>query len=560
MSTEKNKVRTIAEWVVGLQYEDIPKRIIEKAKQQIFSVLGAAHAGYLSEGGQNLVQTVRQWGNPGKCTIIPCGDKSSMHNALLVNASLSCVHDYDDYLFMGHTGHSAVMASLALCEEEGLTFKDMVTAQVIASEVEGRLGASVMLGPQNGQLWTFIHLAGGACIGGKLLKLTVEQMENALGIALSQPNFALWPGFMGSQSKILVAGTTSVGGIQAAQLARNGMTGPTDILDNPGGFYSQFSYYPLKAFISGFGQAWVTDTIAFKIYPGCAYIDTTIDALLEILKKYEAEKGKKLLAEDVGEIIIEASRLTTEMEALSHSQLRERLSPININFSIPLNVAITVLAGRLTVEELDQEELDRNDKAIRELASRVKLTHDLSFTLNLTSHFYRAIDLGRLLAGLRLKDIRRIISRSRTQYAGDLGLGLRELPVIWRKLPPDMKEKIKSGIRKALLSLLNPQRGKDKKPYDLGDYNLEKVTLPFSARVTLKTGEGKTFTAQQDIPYGAQGHPPEEIARQVEDKFVRESSRLLSPDQVKQAVKLIKDLPLDDKVEKLTEAACLRKS
>lgn len=558
MVAKKNKVRTIAEWVVGVEYEDIPERIIEKAKQQIFSVLGAAHAGYLSEGGQNLVRTVRQWNSPGKCTIIPCGDKSSLHNALLVNASLSCVHDYDDYLFMGHTGHSAVMASLVLCEQEGLTFKDMLTAQIIASEVEGRLGASVMLGPQNGQLWTFIHLAGGACIGGKLLRLSVEQMENALGIALSQPNFALWPGFMGAQSKILVAGTTSVGGIQAAQLARNGMTGPTDILDNPGGFYSQFSYYPLKALLSGFGRAWVTDTIAFKIYPGCAYIDTTIDALLKVLKKYEAKKGKKLISEDVEEIIVEASRLTTEMEKLSHSQLKERLSPININFSIPLNVALTVLAGRLTVEELGQEELDRKDKAIRELASRVKVIHNWSFTLNMLSHFYRAIDLGRLLAGLSLKDIRRIISRSRTQYAGDLGLRLRELPEIWRKLPANMKEMIKGRLRRTLRSLFSLQRRRERKSYDLGDYDLEKVTFPFSARVTLRTREGQVLTVQQDIPYGAQGHPPEEIARQAEEKFIRESSRLLSSAQVKEAVRLIKQFPLDDKVERLTEAVCIR--
>jgi len=255
---------------------------------------------------------------------------------------------------------------------------------------------------------------------------------------------------------------------------------------------------------------------------------------------------------------VEASRLTTEMEKLSRSQLKERLSPININFSIPLNVALTVLAGRLTVEELTQDELDRNDKAIRELASRVKLIHDWSFTLNMISHFYRAIDLGRLLAGLSLKDIRRIISRSRSQYAGDLGLRLREIPEIWRSLTPDMKEAIKGRLRRALRSLFRRQRRKEKEPYDLGDYDLEKVTFPFSARVTLRTREGQTFTAQQDIPYGAQGHPPEEIARQAEEKFIRESSRMLSPAQVKQAVKLIRKLPLTDKVEKLTEAVCTK--
>jgi len=35
----------IAEWIVQTQYSDLPRRVIEEAKNQILSVVAAVHAG-----------------------------------------------------------------------------------------------------------------------------------------------------------------------------------------------------------------------------------------------------------------------------------------------------------------------------------------------------------------------------------------------------------------------------------------------------------------------------------------------------------------------------------
>ena len=50
----------------------------------------------------------RAWQQPGRSTIVPTGETTSPHAAVYANAALSMAYDYDDYLFLGHTGHSAV--------------------------------------------------------------------------------------------------------------------------------------------------------------------------------------------------------------------------------------------------------------------------------------------------------------------------------------------------------------------------------------------------------------------------------------------------------------------
>ncbi|PIU68419.1 MAG: hypothetical protein COS84_01095 [Armatimonadetes bacterium CG07_land_8_20_14_0_80_40_9] len=92
--------------------------------------------------------------------------------------------------------------------------------------------------------WSFLHLIGAALSSAKALRLNPEQTLHSLGISLYQPNFSLLPGFMGSAAKILTA-TTAVNGVIAAELARDGLTGPSDILENEKGFWHYFSYLPL---------------------------------------------------------------------------------------------------------------------------------------------------------------------------------------------------------------------------------------------------------------------------------------------------------------------------
>jgi 2-methylcitrate dehydratase PrpD len=364
-----NATERIAEWVAQARYEDVPRRVTEEAKNQILSVIASVHAGHFSDAGRTVSRTVKEWHAGKDATMMPSGERTSLHNAIFANAALSMALDYDDYLFAGHTGHSAVLVTLALAEKLGISGKDFLLAQTLANEIEGRLGASVLVGPLNGQLWSFLHLVGGAVITAKLLGLEKQQVQSAVGISLLQPNYPLGAGFFGSEAKTLLAAMTAPLGVQAAQLAANGLRGPGDIIESPQGFLNVFTREPLLGVFDGFGKVWLSDTLCYKIYPGCAYIDTAIDCVLALARQQGID-AKKVKA-----VHIAASPLTLGMEALAAPYLKGRDSlPSTLNFTVGYNVAAALMDRELTARQFARDRI--RDQATWDLAGRVYVTLD----------------------------------------------------------------------------------------------------------------------------------------------------------------------------------------
>src|SRR5229473_1852470 len=119
----------MAEWIVQARFEDLPRRVTEEAKNQILSVIASVHAGHFSDAGRTVSRTVKEWSGGKEATMIPSGERTSLHSALFANTALSMALDYDDYLFAGHTGHSAVLVTLALAEKFGMSGKQFLLAQ-----------------------------------------------------------------------------------------------------------------------------------------------------------------------------------------------------------------------------------------------------------------------------------------------------------------------------------------------------------------------------------------------------------------------------------------------
>lgn len=527
-------VEQLADWVASLAYDDIPERVLERARYQVVNVMASLYAGATSSDAQKVVAAVRGWSAPGPCTLIPFGDRLGLFDAVYAASALGMALDYDDYLYMGHTGHSSVLASFALCEAERLPPRDLLVAQVIANELGGRVGASVVLGPQNGQAWSFIHAVGAAGAASRLYQLDRQQTAHALSIALYQPTFTLWPGFMGPGSKVLTAAGPTVAGIQAARLAREGLTGARRIFEHPRkGFWASFSYAPLPGMMTGLGRTWVTDTLAYKKYPGCAYIDTTMDALFMALREFEHTHGRGLRPEEVRSIEVEASLLSVEMDNLSaeHVGEGEPLSPVNINFSIPFNVAIGVLAGRHTPVELEQDYLDEHGARIRELASKVHLAHDWSMSLSVAEAFAGALGRSSPLRSLSPRDLVRIATGYQSQMGGGrkhaLGASelLSHLPALARRARALMKV---GG---------SPERGLDAA-------DLSRFRMVFPARVTIETTSHERTRARQDVPFGAPGQS--HYLETVHDKFRQEAARWLGRQDAERALAALVELESAD--------------
>jgi len=475
-----DKTRYLAEWISQVRFEDIPARVIRKAKLQFLSIWASACAGSRTPGVKALLKTVEGWDEGASCTLLPPGKKTSLRGAILFNSGASIALDYDDYLLAAHTGVSAVPLALAFSEKLKLSGRDLLLLQVIVNEVAGRIGASVALGPQNGQAWSFVHLGGGAAAASRAFGLSPEETTNALGAAFYQSTFTIWPGFMGPHTKLLTAGLPATIGVLGAELARSGFTGSPEILEHPIGFINCFADIPTPAMISGLGKAWVTDTLCLKVYPACAYVDPVADCVEQILKQHPG--GIK--PEQVEEVVVSGGITSFLMDELSSpftspEKIERNQATIVLNFNLPYNVAAFLLDGELTPRQLTLERA--RDPKIWELAKRVRTVNDPR------------------VARAQLNSL----------------LSLEPLP--------DLKT-LAGGN------------------FDLADFHLEKLEVHFSGRVEIRMKNGKVYAATQDIPFGAAGRPLEETEKLIREKFIREGTPVLGEAKVNRALELVAGL------------------
>lgn len=480
-------VEGIAGWCAELTLPDVPDRVARLARAQRRSVLAGIAASSGDAAAKRIVRAVRDWAGKGEVPLVGSpGDAVRAEDAIYAAAALSIALDFDDYLCFGHTGHSAALVPVLLAAETGASGADQLVAQVAANEVEARLGGACLVGPLNGQLWSQIHGAGAAVAAGRLLGLDASRLAHALAIALYQPTRATVPGFMAPDSKLLTAAEPTVQGVRAAKLAASGVTGPLDALEHPEGVLAAFADAPLPGMFSGLGRGWATHTLCVKPYPGCAYVDTAVDALLSLGPPQ---------ADEVESVAIAAGVLTCEMDALSSPYADGTVTPVTMTFSVPWTVAATLLAGELTPRQTNAEWLAEHRSELAALARRVSVTHDWSFTTASARAFAPLLPPRSLLRDAGTTKLASGLRRARKRHPG-IVRGLGDLG--------------------GLTTALREARGGDL-PDRLWDPTaLESFAITFPAEVRVRLRSGTERVARADVPRGGAGHAddgPVEVAR-----------------------------------------------
>jgi 2-methylcitrate dehydratase PrpD len=459
----------IGDWAVSLRVDDLPAGVRERAELQAMCVAAGRAA------GEEAAAPFAAVAGDG-----PVGE-------VYRSAAASIAHDWDDYLFMGHTGHSAVPAAAAFAADP----ERELVARVAANEVAGRLGSALFLGPHNGQFWASIHCASAAVAASVGLGLDAERAAHALAIALYQPPYGMWPGFMGPQSKLLTAAEPAAVGARAALLAADGVTGALDVVEHPRGVLAGLSFAPRPAMLGALGRVWLTDTLAYKRLPGCAYLQSVGEAAL----------AAGVAADEVAGAEIEAGWLTCEMEELGRGP---DLTPVRVNFSATLTTAIALIAGRLTPAELSPAWLDEHGEEVRALAARVSLRHDPALT---AATLRGSLDAG-ASPDLGLGDLLRIRRR-----LGDANMrDANPAPAVLGAIRADR------GLRRHLArSLRERLRGGGG---DAGIEGLDTAALrmTFPSRIRFRLRDGSTRVVEGAEP-GSCGRPLAEQRAVVEERL-----------------------------------------
>jgi hypothetical protein len=467
----------IGAWAAGQSVGDLPASVRERAEMQALCVAAGRAAGEKAAAPF--------------AAAAPDGPVGEVYRS----AVASIAHDWDDYLFMGHTGHSAVPAAAAFAPDA----ERALVAQVAANEVSGRLGAALFFGPHNGQFWASIHCASAAVAASIGLGLDARQTAHALAIALYQPPYGMWPGFMGPKTKLLTAAEPAALGARAAMLAAEGITGALDVIEHPRGVLASLSFAPQPGMLGGLGSVWLTDTLAYKRLPGCAYLQSVGEAALAS-------------SVDVGEIAaveIEAGWLTCEMEELGAGP---DLSAVRVNFSATLTTAIALLAGRLTPAELAPDWLSEHEAEIRAIAARIRVSHDPPLTARTLRG---SIEAGASPA-LGLGDLLRIRRR-----LGDTGMdGANPAPAVLGALRADrdLRRAVAGSLRGRLSARAGRGTASMRRGGTIDGLDTAALRVTFPSRLRIRLRDGSTRVVEGSEP-GSCGRPLAEQRAVVEERL-----------------------------------------
>ena len=483
-SANETHLQHLGRFVAALRWEALPEATRRAARYHLLDMLAAVYAAARAPEPASVLKGARAaHPEPGPSTIFATGERAPVTVAASVNAAYAMAHDFDDIIWMGHTCHSAVFASLAVAEQRGATSEALLTAIVAANEVSGRLVASCFFGPLNGQMTTYVHAIGAAAATASLLGLDATATTHALAIALAQPNFALQPAFMLPTSKLLSASVPLTTGIEAAYFAQHGLTGDPALLEDPRGFWTHFAFVPLPAMLGELGEFWAIQTLTMKSYPGCHYFQTACTALERIAAR------RALTPESVRRVEVWTNKLTCETArfgAAYASGPGAPLSPVNVNFDLAATLAVLLHAGRLTTAELDATWLTAHTPAIAAWQARIDVHHDPALTLAVIDSA-RALPAGRAgLRSLSARDLLTVRRRYREAYASEL---IRL---------PEAGRWAQALARRALAGAPTPSDHGSAAP------------LAFPSRVTVHFHDGTQHTEALDIPTGSFALPSAE--------------------------------------------------
>ncbi len=338
----------------------------DRARSHVLDWIGVTAAAVDSTEGRILAAHIAD--EPGGEVGVVGGPPRGRLTAAFINAGLGLVLELDDTHRQSrlHPGPIVVPAALAVAEARGASVGDVLTAVTRGYEAMVRIGESV--GDEHYEHW---HLTsscgpfGAAAAAASILGLDRTQLVHALGNAGTQ-SAGLWqcrPEH--TMSKPLHAGRAAVAGIEAAELARLGLTGPRFILEGSHGFYAATCPDARPDAVTGGAAEWRIHSCSFKPWPGCRHVHPTMGATQDL----------GILPSEVATIT--SVEVRTYGVALEFADRPAPTRPTEARFSLQHAVAAILVGGQADLQVFDQSRID--DPTIAALRDKVTVVRDEAF-------------------------------------------------------------------------------------------------------------------------------------------------------------------------------------
>jgi 2-methylcitrate dehydratase PrpD len=350
----------VADFVVGLSWDQTPADARRAARMALLDTLGAALVGTETPVSRIAAEVAATSWPGDTCTILLHGRRASAAGAAFANAYAANAIDIDDCALYtkGHPGAQIIPTALALSEALGLSGARLLTAIVVGYEIAHRAA----------RIWHATHDVYQACgswgsmacaaVASHLMRLDETQTRHALGVAeYHAPNLPMMRDIDHPAMVKHGVGWGAMNGILSADLAQRGFTGIPSLFD--------FESY--QDWVADIGDHYVmADGLAWKRYACCAWDHALILAADQLMTAHDF--AVKEIDHVVVETFHEAMRLGTDLPTTTEEA----------QFNLAWPLAAFIVDGEVGPDQMLAPALARQD--IRDLARRVTVVEKEELT------------------------------------------------------------------------------------------------------------------------------------------------------------------------------------
>jgi 2-methylcitrate dehydratase PrpD len=297
--------RQLAQWVVGLRYDDLPPDVVDRAKGVTLHGLASVLLGSLTPAGQGAVKLITEEEAVAKngATIMVDGARVTKGGAAFANAEMAMAGGkWDTFRMLTHPGTSIIPGALVAAETTGASGRDYLTALAAGYEVMERLAADVIptVMARGFHAGVVFGIFGPAVAAAKMMRFTEDQVNSTIALCASLASGNLEGARSGGRA--LREGAAVRNAMLAVALARQGHVGGDTVLEGDAGFYHAYvgnnqgrlthsfvgdTRATLDRITAGLGQEWIFRETLYRIYSTAGYNIAHIDVTAKLCEEHD---------------------------------------------------------------------------------------------------------------------------------------------------------------------------------------------------------------------------------------------------------------------------------
>jgi 2-methylcitrate dehydratase PrpD len=279
--------RQLAQWVVGLRYEDLPPAVVDRAKGLTLHSLASVLLGSQSAAGQQAVQLISE-------------EEAGVRHGATIMVHGTRVTKGDSFRMLTHPGTSIVPGAFIAAETAGVSGRDFLTGLVVGYEVMERLAADFIptVMARGFHAGPVFGIFGPAVAAAKIMRFTEDQVNSTIALCASLAAGNLEGPRSGGRA--LREGAAVRNAMLAVALAKQGYVGGETVLEGDAGFYHAYAgnnkgqltysfvgdtHTSLDKITAGLGRDWLFLETLYRIYSTAGYNIAHVDVTAQLCEE-----------------------------------------------------------------------------------------------------------------------------------------------------------------------------------------------------------------------------------------------------------------------------------